>query len=37
MIELEPGTLVSGQIAPGDVAAAAAAGIRTIINNRPDP
>ena len=36
MIQLEPGTFVSGQIAPDDVAAAASAGIRTIINNRPD-
>jgi uncharacterized protein (TIGR01244 family) len=36
MIQLEPGIFVSGQIAPDDVAAAANAGIRTIINNRPD-
>ena len=28
--------LVAGQIAPGDIAAAAAQGVRTIINNRPD-
>jgi uncharacterized protein (TIGR01244 family) len=28
--------LVAGQIAPEDVAAAAAQGVRTIINNRPD-
>jgi uncharacterized protein (TIGR01244 family) len=28
--------LVAGQIAPEDIAAAAAQGVRTIINNRPD-
>ena len=28
--------LVAGQIAPTDIAAAAARGVRTIINNRPD-
>jgi uncharacterized protein (TIGR01244 family) len=28
--------LVAGQIAPGDVAAAAAEGVTTIVNNRPD-
>jgi uncharacterized protein (TIGR01244 family) len=28
--------LVAGQIAPGDIATAAAQGVRTIINNRPD-
>jgi uncharacterized protein (TIGR01244 family) len=33
---LDPQTLVAGQIAPTDVAEAAAAGIKTIINNRPD-
>jgi uncharacterized protein (TIGR01244 family) len=27
---------VAGQILPGDVAAVAAAGVRTIVNNRPD-
>src|SRR6478672_9774257 len=36
MIQLEPNTFVAGQMAPEDVAALAAAGIRTIINNRPD-
>lgn len=35
-IELADGFLVSPQIAPGDVAAAAARGVRLIINNRPD-
>jgi uncharacterized protein (TIGR01244 family) len=34
--EIEPGYVVSPQIEPGDVAALAAAGFRTIINNRPD-
>lgn len=29
-------TLVAGQIAPDDVAAAAEAGVRMIVNNRPD-
>ena len=33
---LDPQTLVAGQIDPSDVAAAAAAGVHTIINNRPD-
>jgi uncharacterized protein (TIGR01244 family) len=36
MIRLDPSTFVSGQIAPADVAEAAAAGVKTIINNRPD-
>src|SRR4051812_103648 len=36
MKQLNPGILVSGQIAPEDVAALAASGVRTIINNRPD-
>jgi uncharacterized protein (TIGR01244 family) len=33
---LDPDTFVSGQIYPGDVAEAAAQGVATIINNRPD-
>lgn len=36
MTRLEEGVLVAGQIAPADVARAAAAGVRTIVNNRPD-
>ncbi len=36
MIRLDSTTFVSGQIAPADVAEAAAAGVKTIINNRPD-
>ena len=36
MIHLDANTFVSGQIAPADVPEAAAAGVRTIINNRPD-
>lgn len=35
-LELEEGVLVSGQIAPQDVAEAARRGIVSIINNRPD-
>ena len=34
---LVPGYAVSPQIAPSDAAALKAAGIRTVINNRPDP
>jgi len=33
---LDETILVSGQIAPEDVAAAKAEGVRTIVNNRPD-
>lgn len=33
---IEDGVFVGGQIAPADVAALAAAGVRTIVNNRPD-
>ena len=33
---LDETIMVAGQIQPGDVAAAAGQGIRTIINNRPD-
>lgn len=33
---LDARTLVAGQIGPADVAEAAAAGIKTIVNNRPD-
>ena len=36
MIRLDPATFVSGQITPAEVAEAAAAGVKTIINNRPD-
>jgi len=36
MIQLEPGTFVSGQIAASDLAEVAAAGVKTIVNNRPD-
>lgn len=36
MIRLDSNTFVSGQIDPADVAEAAAAGVRTIINNRPN-
>ncbi|HEY1605367.1 MAG TPA: TIGR01244 family sulfur transferase [Allosphingosinicella sp.] len=36
MIRLDQNTFASGQIAPADVAKAAEAGIRTIVNNRPD-
>ena len=34
--KLDGQTLVAGQIAPAGVAEAAAAGVKTIINNRPD-
>lgn len=33
---LAPGIAVTTQLTPGDVAAAKAAGFRTIVNNRPD-
>jgi len=33
---LDEATLVAGQIRPGDIAAAVAAGVTTIVNNRPD-
>jgi uncharacterized protein (TIGR01244 family) len=33
---LEDGVLVAGQIGPGELAEAAAAGVRTVVNNRPD-
>jgi len=33
---LDERTLVAGQIGPGDIAAAAAAGVTLIVNNRPD-
>lgn len=33
---LAQGILVAGQIAPGDIAAAKAAGVGAIVNNRPD-
>jgi uncharacterized protein (TIGR01244 family) len=36
MKELDPNMLVSGQIAPGDVAALAGEGVTMIVNNRPD-
>ena len=36
MIPLDDGVWVAPQIQPDDVAAAAAAGVRTIVNNRPD-
>jgi uncharacterized protein (TIGR01244 family) len=36
MIQLDATTFVSGQIRPEDVANAATAGVRTIVNNRPD-
>jgi uncharacterized protein (TIGR01244 family) len=36
MRRLEEGFFVSGQVAPGDLHALAAHGIRMIINNRPD-
>lgn len=36
LIRLTETVAVAGQIAPGDVAAAAAAGFTTIVNNRPD-
>ncbi|MEJ7776604.1 MAG: TIGR01244 family sulfur transferase [Sphingomicrobium sp.] len=34
--QLDDKTLVSGQIAPGDVAELKAKGVTTIVNNRPD-
>jgi uncharacterized protein (TIGR01244 family) len=34
--EIEPGYVVSPQIEPDDIPALAAAGFRTVINNRPD-
>jgi uncharacterized protein (TIGR01244 family) len=36
MKKLSDDVWVAGQILPGDVAAVAAAGMRTIVNNRPD-
>jgi uncharacterized protein (TIGR01244 family) len=36
MKKLSEDVWVAGQILPGDVAAVAAAGVRTIVNNRPD-
>lgn len=36
MKQLEPNLFVSGQIAPADLPALAAAGIAMIVNNRPD-
>ena len=36
MIALDDSTFVSGQVFPTDMATAAAAGVKTIINNRPD-
>ncbi len=36
MMELDPATLVAGQILPADVASAASAGVTMIVNNRPD-
>ncbi len=33
---LDDVTLVAGQIRPGDIAEAVAAGVKTIVNNRPD-
>ncbi len=33
---LDTSMLVAGQIAPGDIAAAKALGVTTVINNRPD-
>jgi uncharacterized protein (TIGR01244 family) len=36
MIPLDEGIWVSPQIRPEDMAAVAAAGVRTIVNNRPD-
>jgi uncharacterized protein (TIGR01244 family) len=36
MKRLDENARVAGQILPGDVAAIAAAGVRTIVNNRPD-
>jgi uncharacterized protein (TIGR01244 family) len=36
IIPLDDRTCVAGQIAPSDLAAVAAAGVRTVVNNRPD-
>ena len=36
LIALDDRTLVAGQIAPGDMAQIAAAGVTLVINNRPD-
>lgn len=36
LIELEPQVFVAGQIAESDLAEIAAAGIRAVVNNRPD-
>jgi uncharacterized protein (TIGR01244 family) len=36
LIRLDPATFVAGQIAPEDMEEIAAAGVRTIVNNRPD-
>lgn len=36
LIPLDESTFVAGQIGPGDVEAAAAAGVQLIVNNRPD-
>ena len=36
LIPLDEETFVAGQIDPGDVEAATAAGVRLIVNNRPD-
>ena len=36
MKQLEPNLFVSGQIAPEDIPALAAAGVTMIVNNRPD-
>ena len=36
LIPIDADTLVSGQIAPEDIAAAVAAGVTMIVNNRPD-
>jgi uncharacterized protein (TIGR01244 family) len=36
LVALDDRTLVAGQIAPADLPAIAAAGVTTIVNNRPD-
>jgi uncharacterized protein (TIGR01244 family) len=36
LIRLDEGAFVAGQIAPEDITGIAAAGVRTIVNNRPD-
>ena len=36
LIPIDNGAFVSGQIAPADVAEAAALGVTLIVNNRPD-